>query len=131
MTSPDPALSFVFKMALRNALKMVRGLRKQIGDSDEDVMTTKLLAEIGLSNYEIVHRATAPGHTFPAPIGPLDPDKTIRDAVIEAQRLLAAYAHPDSGKDREATISALLAVLDRKTLLDAIAATAQSERGPG
>jgi hypothetical protein len=68
--SDDQSLRFVIKMALRNALKLIRGLRKQISDSDEDVMTIKLIKEIEMSNYEIVKKAGAPGHTFEAPEGP-------------------------------------------------------------
>ena len=39
------SLRFVLKMALHNALKTVKGLRKQIGDIDEDVMVGKLLTD--------------------------------------------------------------------------------------
>jgi hypothetical protein len=38
-------LHFVIKMALRNALKLVRRLRKQVSDIDEDMMATKLIEE--------------------------------------------------------------------------------------
>jgi hypothetical protein len=34
-------------MALRNALNLVRGLRKQISETEEDVMATTLLEETG------------------------------------------------------------------------------------
>jgi hypothetical protein len=71
MTKPDPALHFVVQMALRNALKLVRGLRKQISEAEESVMAGKLLDEIALSNYKIVKRPTgAAGHTFPPPTEP-------------------------------------------------------------
>jgi hypothetical protein len=70
MSKPDRALHFVIKMALRNALKLVPGLRKQIGDLDEDVIVSKLLLEIGQSNYEIVRKPGSPGHTFETPSGP-------------------------------------------------------------
>jgi hypothetical protein len=60
-------LRFVIKMALRNALKLVRGLRKQISDIDEDVMTAKLINEINLSNYEIVKKAGTCGHVVDLP----------------------------------------------------------------
>jgi hypothetical protein len=33
-------------------------------------MTNKLIQEIELSNYEIVKKPGAPGHTFEAPKGP-------------------------------------------------------------
>jgi hypothetical protein len=69
MSKPDSALHFVIKMALRNALKLVPGLRKQIGDIDEDVMASKLLLEIDQSNYVIVRGAGSTGHTFDAPAG--------------------------------------------------------------
>jgi hypothetical protein len=72
MSHRNPGLHFVIKMALRNALKLVRGLRKQISETEEDVMTSKLLQEIGLSNYEIVRRQGAAGHTFEAPTGPTE-----------------------------------------------------------
>jgi hypothetical protein len=43
MSLPDDrGLRFVIKMALRNALKLVRGLRKQITELDEDVMARAL-----------------------------------------------------------------------------------------
>ena len=70
MSKPDGALHFLIKMALRNALKLVPGLRKQIGDIDEDVMASKLLLEIEMSNYDIVRSPGAAGHTFEAPEGP-------------------------------------------------------------
>jgi hypothetical protein len=123
MPDPDPPVQFVLKMALRNALKMVRGLRKEIGDLDEDVMVRKLLSEIALTNYELVRRPDAPGHTFPAPTGP-DPHATIRRAVLEAQEVLAAYLTPGGEKDCEKTISAVLGALDHRDLLRAMADTA-------
>ena len=54
-------------MALRNALKLVRGLRKQISELDEDIMTAKLINEINLSNYEIVKKAGTCGHVVDLP----------------------------------------------------------------
>jgi hypothetical protein len=74
MSAPDPDLEFVVKMALRNALKMVRGLRKQIGDREEDVMARRLLDELALSGHEIVQRPGPPaGHLFEAPKGVQEP----------------------------------------------------------
>jgi hypothetical protein len=70
MPPPDPKLHFMIKMALRNALKLVPGLRKQIREIDEDIMASKLITEIGQSNYQIVRLASAPGHTFETPTGP-------------------------------------------------------------
>jgi hypothetical protein len=66
----DEPLRFVVKMALRNAFRVIAGLRRQISDLDQDVMTNKLIQEIELSNYEIVKKPGAPGHTFEAPKGP-------------------------------------------------------------
>jgi hypothetical protein len=63
-------LRFVIKMALRNALRLVPGLRKRISDRDEDVTASKFIDEIEQSNYEIVKRSGAVGHTFAAPKGP-------------------------------------------------------------
>ena len=40
----------VLEMALLNALKLVTGLRKQIGDLDGDVIVGKLLDELQLSS---------------------------------------------------------------------------------
>jgi hypothetical protein len=70
LRSDDGTLRFVIKMALRNALKLVRGLRKQINDSDEDVMTIKFIEEIEMSNYQISRKSGTSGHTFEAPEGP-------------------------------------------------------------
>jgi hypothetical protein len=53
MTDKNPALHFVHKMALRNAVKLVRGFRKQIGHLDEDVIVGKLLDELQTSSFEI------------------------------------------------------------------------------
>jgi len=64
----DRSLRFVIKMALRNALKLVRGLRKQITELDEDVMAGKLIDEINLSNYEIVKKAGTCGHVVDLPV---------------------------------------------------------------
>jgi hypothetical protein len=66
----DQGLHFVIKMALRNALKLVRGLRKQISDTDEDVIAVKVIQEINLSNYEITKKSGSSGHTFQAPTTP-------------------------------------------------------------
>ena len=56
MTDDDDALRYVLKMALRNAVKLVKGLRKQIGAIDEDVMVAKLIRELEVSGYEIAKR---------------------------------------------------------------------------
>lgn len=73
MPDHDPGLHFVVQMALRNALKLVRGLRKQISEAEESVMAGKLLDEIALSSYRIVKDDSGgAGHTFPTPTGPKD-----------------------------------------------------------
>jgi len=54
MGPDDVAFRFVLKMALRNVLRMVKGLRKRIGDVDEDVIDRKLLEELRQSSYEVV-----------------------------------------------------------------------------
>jgi hypothetical protein len=65
----DAALRFVLKMALRNALRMVKGLRKQISDMEEDVMVGKLIEELRMSSYEVVKKVGDTGHTFDPPAG--------------------------------------------------------------
>jgi hypothetical protein len=50
--------------------------------------------------------------------------KTIRKAVIETQKVLAAHVEPYGALDAKSTISALLKVLDGKELLQALAETA-------
>jgi len=52
----DDGLRFVLKMALRNALKLVKGLHKQVGEIDERIVVTKLLSEIDVAGYEIVRK---------------------------------------------------------------------------
>ncbi len=58
-----------------------------------------------------------------------DPHKVLRDAVIEAQRILAQHLEPH-GPDSEATISMLERVLDEPAVLNAIDATEPSTTGP-
>src|ERR1700686_4598517 len=53
MTDDDAALGFVLKMALRNTVKLVKGLPKQISDIDEDLMVANLIEEVRQSSYEI------------------------------------------------------------------------------
>lgn len=127
MPAPDPGLLSVFKMALRNALKLVRGLRKEVGEIDEDVMARKLIEELGRSGYRLVRDAPGPGlHVFRSPEGPRDAaHMNIRHAMVRAQRALAAYLDPGEAdkKDPAAVIKALLGILDDKVLLRALAAT--------
>jgi hypothetical protein len=55
-----------------HALKLVRGLRKQITDLDERVMTTELLRQLHIGGWEVRKRPDAPsaGFTFEPPTGP-------------------------------------------------------------
>jgi hypothetical protein len=57
----DAALRFVLKMALRNSLKLVKGLRRQIGDIDEDVIVGKILDELRMSSYDIIKKSGTTG----------------------------------------------------------------------
>jgi hypothetical protein len=52
-----------------------------------------------------------------------DPHKVLRDAVIEAQRILAQHVEP-SGPNCERTISRLLGVMDGPAVRRALATTA-------
>jgi hypothetical protein len=70
MPPPDDAPRFVLKMALRNALKLVKGFRKQIGDLDEDVIVAKLIEELRMSAFEIVKKPGTTGHAVDPPSGP-------------------------------------------------------------
>lgn len=45
-------LKFGLKMALRKALKLIRGLRKQINDLDENVMVRKILEDLEISGWK-------------------------------------------------------------------------------
>ena len=69
MTDDDKDLSFVLKMALRNALKLIPGLRKQLGDKDEDIVVLKFLRELEVSGYEIVRKPGNAGFTLETPGG--------------------------------------------------------------
>jgi len=48
----DPVL-FLVKTALPKALKLIRGLRKQVSDIDEDIMAKKMLDELDISGWKI------------------------------------------------------------------------------
>jgi hypothetical protein len=65
----DKDRSFVLKMALRNALKPIPGLRKQLSDKDEDVVVLKLLRELEVSGYEVVKKPGNADFTFETPGG--------------------------------------------------------------
>jgi hypothetical protein len=57
--------SFIVKMALRNALKLIPG--KKISDKDEDIVVLKLLLDV--SGYQIVKNPGNVGFTFDTPGG--------------------------------------------------------------
>ena len=59
--------SFIVKMALRNALKLIPG--KKTSDKDEDIVVLKLLRELDVSGYEIVKKPGSAGFTFDTPGG--------------------------------------------------------------
>jgi hypothetical protein len=61
--------SFILKMALRNALKLIPGLRKEIGDKDEDVIVMKFLRELDVAGYVVVRKPGNAGFTFDTPGG--------------------------------------------------------------
>jgi len=69
MPLPAESLLFAVQMALRKALKMVPGLRKQIGERDERVMVIKFVNEIGIA-YGIVKKPGDVGHLFDPLTGP-------------------------------------------------------------
>jgi hypothetical protein len=67
----DDSPRFIVKMALRKALKLVRSLRRQITDLDEDVMTANLIEELDISGWEIRKiPGRSAGFTFEAPDAP-------------------------------------------------------------
>jgi hypothetical protein len=49
----EDSIRFLLKMALRKALKLIRRLRKQVSDIDEDIMAKKMLDELDISGWEI------------------------------------------------------------------------------
>jgi hypothetical protein len=61
--------SFVLKMVVRNALKLIPGLRKQLRDMDEDIVVVKFLRELERSGYEIVKKPRNAGFTLETPGG--------------------------------------------------------------
>jgi hypothetical protein len=56
--------TFIVKMALRNALKLIPGLSKKNRDKDEDIVVLKLLRELDVMGYEIVKKPGNAGFTF-------------------------------------------------------------------
>jgi len=53
MLPQQDAVLFLVKTALRKALKLIRGLRKQVSDIDEDIMAKKMLDELDISGWKI------------------------------------------------------------------------------
>jgi hypothetical protein len=76
MPLPPEGLLFSVQMALRKALKMVPGLRKQIVERDERVMAIKFVSEISIA-YDIVRRPGEVGHVCDPSTGPdvKEPDR--------------------------------------------------------
>jgi hypothetical protein len=76
MPLPPEGLLFSVQMALRKALKMVPGLRRQIGERDERVMAIKFVSEISIS-HDIVRKPGEVGHVCDPPTGPemKEPDR--------------------------------------------------------
>ncbi|HEY6258204.1 MAG TPA: hypothetical protein VIY51_20675 [Xanthobacteraceae bacterium] len=69
----DPAVRFVVKMALRRSLKLIKGLRRQLTDIDENIMVDKLLSELDTSGWQIVRQlGRSAGFTVEKPTGPDD-----------------------------------------------------------
>ena len=69
MSDENTDHSFVLKMALRNALKLIPGLCKQLNDTDEDIVVLKLLRELDTGGYEIVPKSSYAGSTLEIPGG--------------------------------------------------------------
>jgi hypothetical protein len=67
----EDSIRFLLKMALRKALKLIRSLRKQVSDIDEDIMANKMLDELDISGWEIRKKPSGhAGFTFEPPEGP-------------------------------------------------------------
>ena len=60
---------FVFKMKLREALFLIKGLRRHVSDADEDLIVLKLLEGLDVAGYEIVKKPGNAGFTFETPGG--------------------------------------------------------------
>ncbi len=64
MPAFDP---FILKMALRKALRLIRGPRRQITDIDESIMTKKIIDELEVSGLEITWKPGRPARFVIAP----------------------------------------------------------------
>jgi hypothetical protein len=60
---------FVLKMKLRNALFLIKGLRRHVSAADEDVIAHKLLQELDVAGYEIVKKPGNARFVLDAPDG--------------------------------------------------------------
>jgi len=60
---------FVLKMQLRKALSLIKGLRRHVSNTDEDVIVSKVLKEFDVAGYEIVKKPGNAGFTFDTPGG--------------------------------------------------------------
>jgi hypothetical protein len=56
-------------MALRNALKLIPGLLKQLNDKDEDIVVLKRWRKLDTGGYEIVPKSGYAGSTLEMPGG--------------------------------------------------------------
>jgi hypothetical protein len=64
---------FILKMALGKALKLIRGLRRQIADIDESTMSKKIIDELDISGWEFTQKpGRSAGFTFETPDDPGD-----------------------------------------------------------
>jgi hypothetical protein len=130
MPASDPTLLSSLTFKLREAFKQVRGLRKEISESDAGAMARSLIEELERSGIRLVRDTSGGGsggsHVFRSPESPREAAyMTMRDAVVRAQKALGAYLDPGETdkEDPKAAIKALLGILDDKTLLKALAAT--------
>jgi hypothetical protein len=62
---------WILKRALHKALKLIRGLRKQVTEVDESIMTDAILKDLDISGWEITRiPGRYAGFTFEPPTGP-------------------------------------------------------------
>lgn len=53
--TPRADLNFTMKLAFRNALKLCRGIRRQVTDVEEDIAAKEIVAWLERSGYKFVH----------------------------------------------------------------------------
>jgi hypothetical protein len=56
-------LVFSFKMALRNALKVLRGMRKSLTDEQQDRVAEMMVEDLRRQNWKIEKGPTPEGHS--------------------------------------------------------------------